>query len=101
MNADVRFNVDGKTWYLEVELADPPRVVGWRVEERQAPAASQPGLGDAVAAATKAVGVKPCGGCARRQKALNAATPSWARRILGRLGVGGSRPGRSPGSAPP
>ena len=62
---------------------------------------AEPGLGDAVAAATKAVGVKPCGGCARRQQALNAATPSWARRILGRLGVGGSRPGRFPGSAPP
>lgn len=57
----------------------------------------QPGLGDAVAAATKAVGVQPCGGCARRQQALNRATPSWARRMLARLGVGGSRPGRSPG----
>ena len=101
MNADVRFNVDGKTWYLEVKLAHPPKVVSWRVEDRQAPAPPQPGLGDAVAAATKAVGVKPCGGCARRQQALNRATPSWARRILGRLGVGGSRPGQFPGSAPP
>ena len=42
-----------------------------------------PGLGDAVAAATKSVGVKPCGGCAKRQAALNRATPAWARRALG------------------
>jgi hypothetical protein len=47
-----------------------------------------PGLGDAVAAATKAVGVKPCGGCRRRQEAMNRATPGWASRLLGRLGFG-------------
>lgn len=29
------------------------------------------GAGDVVAAATKAVGIKPCGGCERRRKALN------------------------------
>ena len=61
----------------------------------------EPGVGDLVAAVTTAVGIPPCGQCKRNQQALNAATPSWARRILGRLGVGGSRPGRSPGSAPP
>ena len=70
-------------------------------EAKPAPPRPEPGLGDAVAAATKAVGVRPCGGCARRQEALNRATPSWARKMLGRLGVGGSRPGRFPGSAPP
>ena len=100
MNADVRFNVDGKTWYLEVKLAHPPKVVSWRVEDRQAPAPPQPGLGDAVAAATKAVGVKPCGGCARRQAVMNRATPGWVRRLLGRLGVAGSRPGRSGAPGP-
>lgn len=41
-----------------------------------------PGAGDLVASATKAVGVKPCGGCKRRQAALNAATPGWLRRSL-------------------
>lgn len=49
--------------------------------EHQPPA--RIGLGDAVAAATKAVGVKPCGGCAKRQAAMNRATPAWARRALG------------------
>jgi hypothetical protein len=31
----------------------------------------QVGLGDVVAGMTKAVGVKPCGGCKRRQAVLN------------------------------
>ena len=51
-----------------------------------------PGAGDLVASATKAVGVKPCGGCKRRQAALNAATPGWLRRALGWLRRIVSRP---------
>lgn len=96
MNPDVRFKVDGKVWHVEIELADPPRIASWRVEDDQ-PASVAPGLGDAVAAATKAVGVRPCGGCQRRQEALNRATPGWVSRLLGRLGFGAARPGRSPG----
>ena len=41
-----------------------------------------PGLGDVVASATKAVGIKPCGPCAQRQAALNKATPGWVGKIL-------------------
>ena len=41
-----------------------------------------PGLGDVVAGATKAVGVKPCGACQKRREALNRATPSYVRRVL-------------------
>lgn len=33
------------------------------------------GLGDVVAAVTSAVGIKPCGGCAKRQDTLNRAFP--------------------------
>jgi hypothetical protein len=33
------------------------------------------GLGDAVSAATSAVGFKPCGGCGRRISELNEAVP--------------------------
>lgn len=33
------------------------------------------GLGDVVAAVTSAVGIKPCGGCKRRQEALNGLVP--------------------------
>ena len=40
----------------------------------------QPGIGDAVAAATSAVGVKPCGGCLRRKRWLNRITPGWMSR---------------------
>lgn len=44
------------------------------------------GFGDALAAGIQAVGgPKPCGGCQRRKEAMNAVTPSWARRLLGRL----------------
>ena len=39
-------------------------------------------LGDAVAAGTTAVGVKPCRSCLRRKEALNRATPSWLARLL-------------------
>lgn len=33
------------------------------------------GLGDTIAKITKAVGIKPCGGCKKRQKKLNKAVP--------------------------
>jgi len=41
-----------------------------------------PGIGDVVAGATTAVGIKPCGGCAKRKAAMNKATPNWVSRIL-------------------
>jgi hypothetical protein len=41
-----------------------------------------PGVGDVVAGATKAVGIKPCGACQKRQAALNRATPGWVGKIL-------------------
>lgn len=33
------------------------------------------GLGDTIAKATKAVGIKPCGGCKKRQAKLNKLVP--------------------------
>lgn len=33
------------------------------------------GLGDTIAKATKAVGIKPCGGCKKRQQYLNRKFP--------------------------
>lgn len=44
-----------------------------------------PGVGDLVAAATTAVGIKPCGRCNRNRRALNRLTPSWLRRLLARI----------------
>jgi hypothetical protein len=33
------------------------------------------GLGDVIAAGTKAIGIQPCGGCKERQEALNKMVP--------------------------
>jgi hypothetical protein len=40
------------------------------------------GLGDLVADGTKALGVKPCGKCRKRQAWLNRVTPGWIKKIL-------------------
>lgn len=48
--------------------------------EHRSQAASHYGLGDAIAAATKAVGITPCTPCEARRRALNQAVPRfWAR----------------------
>ena len=44
-----------------------------------------PGIGTLIERGTKAVGVQPCGGCARRKAVLDAATPNWVRRLFGKL----------------
>lgn len=43
------------------------------------------GAGDVVAAATKAVGIRPCEPCRKRQEAMNRATPGWAKRMIGKI----------------
>lgn len=43
-----------------------------RLTKRNCPASDA--LGERVAAITKAVGIKPCGGCQKRREALNRAT---------------------------
>jgi len=53
-----------------------------------------PGLGDVVAGATKAVGIKPCGGCQKRQAAMNAATPGYLKRWLAWLAAAPVKPAR-------
>lgn len=73
----------------EGNLYDPPIMDGLtapdaaqgNVAPPAAPVAPAParermrGLGDAVARMTKAVGIKPCGGCQKRREALNRAFP--------------------------
>lgn len=51
-------------------------------DRKVTPPATMHGLGDVVAGATKAVGIKPCGKCRERQAALNRATPTYVRRLL-------------------
>ena len=53
-----------------------------KLDPAQAEAVKQFGMGDVVARATKAVGIKPCAPCAKRQAALNKATPGWLSKIL-------------------
>lgn len=43
------------------------------------------GLGDVIAAATKAVGIKPCNKCKQRQKKLNQSTPSWIKKFISKI----------------
>ena len=49
--------------------------------ERASPKA---GLGDVIAAGTKAVGIEPCEPCKKRQGAMNRATPGWLSQLLGK-----------------
>lgn len=52
--------------------------------EGEAPS-SEPGVGTVIATVTTAAGVKPCGGCKRRQAQLDKATPGWLRRFIGKV----------------
>ena len=61
---------------------DPPIMFGEPAAFEQPIVPRRPGMGDVVAAATNAVGIKTCGGCARRKAAMNKATPGWVGGIL-------------------
>ena len=56
---DATVHPDGTVEVHDVEVRDPRST----------------GLGDTIAKATKAVGIKPCGGCKKRQAALNKLVP--------------------------
>jgi len=65
-----QWNPDGPPWKCQQcgytyprPTAAPPR--------RNCPKAPSRGLGDTIAKMTKAVGIKPCGGCKKRQRKLN------------------------------
>lgn len=63
--------VSGKVQTWAVELRDGRPVITELLDEVDAIS----GLGDVVAAATKAVGIKPCGSCQERREALNKLLP--------------------------
>lgn len=56
------------------------------VEREGEPPPFEPGVGTVIAKVTTAAGVKPCGGCKRRQAQLDKATPRYVRRLLGWAG---------------
>jgi len=64
---------NGDQWTIDVEHPDYP-------------AAKSRGLGDTVAKITKAVGIKPCGGCKKRQKKLNEWFP-YKVKIAGLMAI--------------
>jgi hypothetical protein len=71
-------------WFKQLSFnGDNYMMVPNRQDPAQAEAVKQFGMGDVVASATKAVGIKPCAPCAKRQAALNKATPGWVAKILG------------------
>lgn len=61
LNADGQLQCEYCNWVYPLEADKPPR--------RNCPKTH--GLGDTIAKITKAVGIKPCGGCRKRQKKLN------------------------------
>lgn len=63
--------VGGKVQTWGVELRDGRPVITEMLSEVD----GINGLGDVVAAATKAIGIKPCGGCQQRREALNRIVP--------------------------
>lgn len=71
--ANIRFTTKDGEFMVEANADGTVKVLSFT------PSASKPasmrGLGDAVARVTSAVGVKPCGGCKKRQEALNKMVP--------------------------
>jgi len=63
LNADGLWQCPDCDWVYPRKSEKPPR--------RNCPKAKSRGLGDTIAKITKAVGIKPCGGCKKRQKKLN------------------------------
>lgn len=60
----------------EGNLQDPPIFIDINASQVEKPLPKQiKGLGDAIEAVTKAVGIKTCGGCAQRRDKLNALVP--------------------------
>jgi hypothetical protein len=60
-------------WSIELDVATKTATVV-AIEPHSTPKPVR-GLGDVIAAATSAVGIKPCGGCKQRQEALNKLIP--------------------------
>ena len=59
-------------WTYPIESEKPPR--------QNCPKAPSRGLGDTIAKITRKLGIKPCGGCKRRQKKLNKLFPYRRRK---------------------
>ena len=62
--------------HQEGEAVDLPSSIKFSTPQSRAARRSQwKGLGDVIASATKALGVRPCSGCQKRQATLNKLVP--------------------------
>lgn len=71
--AHIRFTTKDGEFMVEASADGTVKVLSFTPSTNRA--APMRGLGDAVARVTSAVGVKPCGGCKKRQEALNRLVP--------------------------
>jgi hypothetical protein len=69
--AEARINTRDGTWTFDLQADGGFTLIAF---EKAEPRLIR-GLGDVVAAATSAVGIKPCGGCKKRQEAMNKMFP--------------------------
>jgi len=60
---------------VDLTKADHGHHAAFNQNDPKPPAQRIRGLGDLIAAGTKAVGIRPCGGCKKRQEALNRMVP--------------------------
>ena len=73
----VVFSTDTAEGYLRVEADVAGNVLACEIEVKSR------GLGDTVAKITSAVGIRPCGGCKKRQTVLNTMVPYAQRNLEG------------------
>ena len=67
---DLDFAASGSANFINWLATQPEGDPGGQVSTKESL-----GLGDTIAKMTKAVGIKPCGGCKKRQEILNKAVP--------------------------
>jgi hypothetical protein len=69
------WNTDGPPWkcqqcgWVYARKGEP--ILSDKPPRRNCPKARSRGLGDTIAKATRRLGIKPCGGCKKRQEKLN------------------------------
>ena len=69
--AEGRITTRDGTWTFDLQADGTAKLLSF---ERAQPRPMR-GLGDAIAAATTAVGIRPCAGCQKRKEALNRLVP--------------------------
>lgn len=69
--AEGRITTRDGTWTFDLQADGTAKLLSFEKAEPR----PMRGLGDAIAAATTAVGIRPCAGCQKRKEALNRLVP--------------------------